>query len=1222
MKKCILYLLIALMIVIGLPAMAAGADGLGDDLARNGELAAFLDGSGNIYISGLNQPVNGTKAESILSIDPYRILFFARADESAGIGEGVLIDLNLDTMGETRVTADAHAACLNEDNIYYVSEANRNQLMRYDLNTVQTQNVFTANEAIERIYASRNGIIATLVEGAGAYITDAVSGNFVPYDGSIASEIASFEGFELQISDNRNLYVQTSNDLAPVLVDSSVQQWAVIGDTVYYLSGTAESAVLKAYDTANALWSVVCTPGSDMEMQLTASEGKLFMLSKDHIVYTVDLESGALSLFANLPDPASYGLGSGKSIESYRIEAVSGQLNVYGIARDSSSLPTFTFVDYATQIVEDHSGAALLLSAYSIDGESTVWDLLNPAQQYTTLRKGSRGEAVRAIQQPLYDLEYYDYYIDGIYGWRTELAVELLQADLGMEITGAADADLQKLILSGNLNAYNPYAALSRGDRGYRVRDMQLRLRDLGYLADSADSIFGPRTQAAVLRFQQENDLRETGEANSDTLRALYADTAKACSGYIDLEKGDSGIRVRELNARLKALYYLEGSVGSNYNAATEAAVLRFQQEAGLKQTGKASAAVQQQLFGRRAPEYSGYITLSRGDENSRVKDMQRRLAELGYDSGKLDGYFGKQTMAALRSFQRAAGLKATGIADPETLAALYAKDAPIYKEPTKIGVPEIELSAYSKLENGIYRIADSDTSDGGVTVSWFAEGDVASYDISIVDDRNNVYTDSTNVNMTIASIPITSLDAERTYTITVVAHPLDRENDLDTNASIRFARVIEAPEPEPEEIGKIGKLIVTPEGQNISREENVYVIPGETLSFSWSADGSVRGYAYTITDSMGNALETGDISDQNTLILNADALSEDEIYTLSVYAVPTNGEIEHATVESISFRRKVESAATPEPEITPEPEQTPEIPETETPETEAPATEAPELESSIGAPVLSIEPAIGSAFMEVPTPEGNVEGVDVLHLGEGSIRFSWGAEGDVAGYHVRITDAEGTDMVNQDMIETGATLDSSNLAYSMPYCLNIRAYNAEGDFSEARLYFMLPAPVEAIDELPDEAPIEAPEIENEPEAAEEPIAQPEAEPTEEPTPEPTEEPTPEPTEDPTPEPVAEASYPMDDPAAWTEAVFPGSAPEAIATIQKRLVEWHWLEKGAYSKGELDEATVQAILDFQNYCNESGLNVALIDSSDPMVDTDSLRLLFNADGASFKNPNA
>ena len=39
-----------------------------------------------------------------------------------------------------------------------------------------------------------------------------------------------------------------------------------------------------------------------------------------------------------------------------------------------------------------------------------------------------------------------------------------------------------------------------------------------------------------------------------------------------------------------------------------------------------------------------------------------------------------------------------------------------------------------------------------------------------------------------------------------------------------------------------IGKLIVTPEGENIVRENGVYYIPGDTLSFKWSADGSVAG--------------------------------------------------------------------------------------------------------------------------------------------------------------------------------------------------------------------------------------------------------------------------------------------------------------------------------------------------------------------------------------------
>lgn len=1264
MKKLGLYILLAVLVLTAIPAFAAGTNGLGDTIARNGELAAFLDGSGNIYISGLSQPVNGTKAESILSIDPYRILFFAKADPAKNIGEGTLIDLNLDTMGETKITGDAHAACLDGDNIYYVSESDRTRLMRYDLNTVKTDNVFTANEALERIYASQNGIITTLVEGAGAYITDAVTGAFVPYDDSIATEIASFEGFELQLSDNRNLYIQPDGAIAPTMVDSSVQKWAVIGKTVYYLSGTAENVTLKSYDTVNALWQVILVPSADMEVQLTASETKLFMLSKNHVVYTVNPESRSLSAFVTLPDPASYAMTGGKSIEGYRIEAVSGQLNIYGLVKDSNILPTFSFVDFSSQIVEDTSSEAMLLSAYAIEGESTVWNLLEPAQQYTTLRKGNRGEAVRAIQQPLFDLKYYDYYIDGIFGWRTELAVELLQADLGLEVTGAADSELQKLILSGKLAAYDPYKVLSRGDRGYRVQEMQLRLRDLGYLADAADSIFGPRTQSAVMLFQAENNLRETGAADSDTLRRLYSTSARTCSSYIDLEKGDSGYRVRELNARLKALYYLEGSVGSNYNSATAEAVTRFQQEAGLKQTGRATAAVQQQLFSRNAPEYSGYITLRRGDENSRVKEMQRRLDDLGYDTGKIDGYFGKQTQAAIRSFQRSAGLKDTGIADPETLAALFAADAPEYREPVKIGVPMIELSAWSKLENGIYHISDSDTTEGGVTVSWFAEGDVSGYDISIVDDRGNIYSDSKNVNMTIASIPVTSLDAERTYTITIVAHPADSKNDSDTNASIRFVRVIEAPEPEPEQIGTIGKLIVSPQGEDISREENVYIMPGDVLSFSWSADGSVAGYAYVIADSQGTGIETGEIGDTNGVNINASALNEGETYSLSVYAVPTNGGIEDATVESISFRKKpaepdateepeaeieIPSANAPEAGITPEPEVTaePEI----TPEPEI--TQEPEPIVTIGTPAISIEPMIGSAYMEVPNPEGDVVGADVIHLAEGTISFSWAADGDVAGYNVRITDANGTDMVNQNLTSTGATIPSANLAYGMPYCLSVTAHAADGQTAGARAFFLLPAPAapivdeetdepaaeepvaeepvieEPIEEEPAEEPtIEEPETEPTPEPTEEPTPEPTAEPTpeptEEPAPEPIEEPTPEPTEESTPEPteepVVEESYPADEPEAWTEAIFPDSSAEAIATIQQRLLDWGWLMEGDFDKGVLDEATLLAAVDFQLYCNENGMNVYVANPEDPVIDTDTLRLLFNADGVEIIKP--
>ena len=916
MKKLGFLLIMTLaLIFICAPALAVGTSGQGDMVARNGELAAFLDGNGSIYISGLNTPVNTTPAESVLTIDSYRILFLARANAASGIPGTRLISLNLDDNVETIVTDDAYAACLDAETVYYISSANRKQLMQMDLDTRFSAVAYQATEDLERVYPSSNGVIVTLVEGAGAYIYDSVRGSFVSYSGEISAEIASFESFDLTLTDSRNLYVQPHGSLFPTQVDSSVQDWAVIGETVYYLSGSAGSLTLKSYDVSNALWGVVLVPGSDIEAQLTASQNSLFMLSSSGTVYSVDVRNGRLVGFATLPSLSSYALGNGLSLSAYRIEAVSGQLNVYGVVEDANTLPTFTFVDYTSQIVADTSAGMRLLCAYSINGESTVWDLLQPAPQFSPLRRGSRGEAVAAIQQPLYDLGYYNYYIDGIFGWRTELAVKLLQADLNLPVTGIADEDLQRTILAGGLEPYDPYKTLRRGSSGWRVQQMQLRLRDLGYLADDADSIFGPRTEKAVALFQTENGLRSTGVADSDTLRRLFSDTANACSTYIDLQRGDSGYRVRELNQRLKDLYYLEGEVGSSYGSATVAAVKRFQQEVGLKQTGIATVAVQRELFARTAPEYSGYITLRRGDSGYRVRQMQQRLRDLGYYTGSIDSYFGKSTQTAVKKFQMAVGLPITGVADPETLSELFSPGAPIYREPEKLGTPVIELSAYSKYTDGIFYIADSVTTDGGITVSWFAEGDVASYEVSIKDDRGNEYLYNFGLEPNIASIPLTSLDPDRTYTVSVTANPFDTADDSPTNATLRFVRVMEEPEPDPGEIGEIGKLIVTPEGEDIVRENGIYYIPGETLSFKWSANGSVAGYNYLLTDADGNSLDGSDAADETqSLQINASALSSDKVYTLTVYAIPTNGTVDDATVESIEFALRVVVDTTPVP--------------------------------------------------------------------------------------------------------------------------------------------------------------------------------------------------------------------------------------------------------------------------------------------------------------------
>ena len=54
------------------------------------------------------------------------------------------------------------------------------------------------------------------------------------------------------------------------------------------------------------------------------------------------------------------------------------------------------------------------------------------------------------------------------------------------------------------------------------------------------------------------------------------------------------------------------------------------------------------------------------------IEAVQRRLVELGYDSGAVDGLFGPRTSAALQAFQRDRGLPATGRLAGTTLLALF----------------------------------------------------------------------------------------------------------------------------------------------------------------------------------------------------------------------------------------------------------------------------------------------------------------------------------------------------------------------------------------------------------------------------------------------------------------------------------------------------------------------------------------------------------------------
>ena len=56
MKKISAIILVLVLVLMNMSAFAVGSDGLGSHIIRSAELAAFMDDSGNIFVSGLHTP--------------------------------------------------------------------------------------------------------------------------------------------------------------------------------------------------------------------------------------------------------------------------------------------------------------------------------------------------------------------------------------------------------------------------------------------------------------------------------------------------------------------------------------------------------------------------------------------------------------------------------------------------------------------------------------------------------------------------------------------------------------------------------------------------------------------------------------------------------------------------------------------------------------------------------------------------------------------------------------------------------------------------------------------------------------------------------------------------------------------------------------------------------------------------------------------------------------
>ncbi|EYE89790.1 cell wall hydrolase [Fervidicella metallireducens AeB] len=72
---------------------------------------------------------------------------------------------------------------------------------------------------------------------------------------------------------------------------------------------------------------------------------------------------------------------------------------------------------------------------------------------------------------------------------------------------------------------------------------------------------------------------------------------------------------------------------------------------------------------------YSAVISYNVGSNNSKVKQIESKLKQLGFFKGNPDNYYGTDTREAVKKFQRSRGLKIDGITGNATLKALGLSD-------------------------------------------------------------------------------------------------------------------------------------------------------------------------------------------------------------------------------------------------------------------------------------------------------------------------------------------------------------------------------------------------------------------------------------------------------------------------------------------------------------------------------------------------------------------
>src|SRR3989339_841157 len=345
--------------------------------------------------------------------------------------------------------------------------------------------------------SSTSGGIYSVISGATSSTYTLVSDNAGKYIKVTATGTGSYDS-----SVTSTVTTVVTAPVASITVTGAGSAITVVNRSTLQMSG----AVLPSYATNQVLsWSITNGTGTA----------------------TIDSSTGLLSALGAGTVTVNASATDGSGITGTLVVTVTA---APGGGRGSAS------ISFASNISSTNTTTTSIISPSSPSSPSSTTSIVSitpsSSNSYnfgtTTLKNGSKGEAVKELQRFLNDKLNLGLEIDGVLGSKTIAVIKKWQKENGLVPDGLIGSKTKALMnnniittsptTSTSSNSYNfGTSTLKNGSKGETVKELQRFLNDKLNLGLEIDGVLGPKTISVIKKWQKDNGLTPDGLIGAKT---------------------------------------------------------------------------------------------------------------------------------------------------------------------------------------------------------------------------------------------------------------------------------------------------------------------------------------------------------------------------------------------------------------------------------------------------------------------------------------------------------------------------------------------------------------------------------------------------------------------------------------------------------------------------------------------------------------------------------